>query len=221
MRLVNHLSQERSASSDDLTSMVQEAHKGLQFLASAHLTADGNGTSFLPTPAHFPQCLVASDASGHRGCGACQEIDGSKCNGTAAQLTPHYSEGAPSHPDHRNHMGPQLARGGLPVRQSGSGPVVPCLCSQSSRHKSIMHLLRNLVFIEAMFGFHIHPLYIDTYVNHLADDLSCDHALSFLSKYPRCPPTQPSDLVTLLLDPQADWISRHWWDQFRAILARV
>ena len=74
-----------------------------------------------------------------------------------------------------------------------------------------MHLLCNLLYTEASFWFYIHPQYIDTHSNHLADDLSHNHALSFLSKVPQASrtltPVAPG-LVDLLLDPQADWSSR-------------
>ena len=55
--------------------------------------------------------------------------------------------------------------------------VVACIHSRSSRHKGLMHLLRNLVFVEAYHGFHLVPRYIDTHANHLADDLSRDRVL--------------------------------------------
>ena len=102
--------------------------------------------------------------------------------------------------------------------------VVACLHSRSSKHKGLMHLLRNLAFIEASHGFHLVPRYINTHANHLADDLSRNRVLSFLSKVPRvCPyPTLvPWDVISLLLDPRADWTSRPLQAQFRDTLLKA
>lgn len=86
-----------------------------------------------------------------------------------------------------------------------------------------MHLIRCLVFVEAHYRFFFRPSYINTKANHLADDLSRNHLLSFLSKVPSAD-QQPVPvcwpLLDLLLDPQADWISQTWQHQFRAIFKR-
>ena len=87
-----------------------------------------------------------------------------------------------------------------------------------------MHLLRALVFIEAFNQFHLDPCYIDTRANHLADDLSRDRIVSFLSKVPQASPWPtpvPQVLVDLLLDPMADWGYPQWRDRFRGILNKV
>jgi hypothetical protein len=87
-----------------------------------------------------------------------------------------------------------------------------------------MHLLRNLVFVEAYHGFHLVPRYIDTHANHLADDLSRDRVLSFLSKVPQASPRPvpvPQHLISLLLNPQADWVHPRWREQFKSTLSRV
>ena len=82
-----------------------------------------------------------------------------------------------------------------------------------------MHLLHCLVFLEAHSQCFLHPNYIDTRANHLADDLSCDNLLSFLSKVPSADP-RPAPvslpLLDLLLEPQADWTSPSWRQQFSA-----
>ena len=59
-----------------------------------------------------------------------------------------------------------------------------CLHSRTSRHPHCLHLLRALAFIEAHHGFHLQPLYINTKLNHLADDLSRNNLPSFLTKVP-------------------------------------
>ena len=101
--------------------------------------------------------------------------------------------------------------------------VVACLHSHTSRHKGIMHLLRILLFIEAQFRFHVIPRYISTQANHLADDISCNRVFSFLSKVPHATPSPvlvPGGLVSLLMDPLADWTSPQWRRQFSTILNR-
>jgi len=62
--------------------------------------------------------------------------------------------------------------------------VVAFLCSHSSSQPSLMHLIRCLVYIEARFGFTVHPTYIDTKSNHLADDLSRNRLNSFVQGPP-------------------------------------
>ena len=86
-----------------------------------------------------------------------------------------------------------------------------------------MHLLRCLVFVEAQIGCQLWGVYIDTHSNHLADDLSRDNLFSFLSNMsaadsqptPTCP-----QLLSLFLNPQADWVSEQWRHQFSAIFSK-
>ena len=102
--------------------------------------------------------------------------------------------------------------------------VVACLRSRSSRQPGLMHLLRCLAFIEATLNLVLHPTYINTRLNHLADDLSCDRVSSFMSKVPQANPAPTpvsSSLIELLLNPQADWIWDHWRHQFRSIFKMV
>ena len=102
--------------------------------------------------------------------------------------------------------------------------VVAALRSRSSRHQGVMHLLRCLIFVEAQIGCQLWGVYIDSHSNHLADDLSQDNLFSFLSKMsaadsqstPTCP-----QLLSLLLNPQADWVSEQWRHQFSVIFSRV
>ena len=62
--------------------------------------------------------------------------------------------------------------------------------------------------VEAQINCHLYGVYIDTHMNHLADE-SRIHVLSFsvkgaISRQP-ANPTSP-ELLSLLLNPQADWI---------------
>lgn len=77
--------------------------------------------------------------------------------------------------------------------------VVACLWSRTSKDTSLMHLLHCLVFVEARYTCYLYPSYIDTKVNHLADDLSGNNAASFLSKVPQASPT-PTPISHHLLD---------------------
>lgn len=81
--------------------------------------------------------------------------------------------------------------------------IMSCLRSRSSRDKGIMHLLRCLVFVEAFYHCYLHPSYIDTKSNHLANDLSCNNSSSFLSKVPSVDPHPTpisQEVLELLLD---------------------
>ncbi len=87
-----------------------------------------------------------------------------------------------------------------------------------------MHLLRCLVFVEAQLGCYLQGRYISTEANHLADDLSRNRVLSFLSKVPaadRHATPVPHQLPQLLLNQQVDWVSQHWRRQFSDIFKRV
>ena len=183
-----------------------------------------NGISYLSNPYQLPIRQMASDASGQWGCGAYSGIhwfqvqwDGtsSELPITVKELLPILIAGVVWGSSWRDHQ---------VCCYCDNQAVVACLRSRSSRHKGLMHLLRNLVFIEAHHGFHLTPQYIDTYENHLADDLSRDRAFSFLSKVPQASPypvTVPQDLINLLLDPEADWVHPLWREQFTSTLCRV
>ena len=89
--------------------------------------------------------------------------------------------------------------------------VVSCLQSRTSRHPTLMHLRRNLVYVEARSGFYLYLVYIDTHANHLTDDLSRTRVSSFFLKVLQASLAQdrvPAELVDLLLDHQADWTSQ-------------
>jgi hypothetical protein len=179
-----------------------------------------NGVSFLPPPPHLPGLLMASDASGSWGCGA--------WHGTHWFQLPW---------DSRSEALPIMAKELLAVLLAcavwspswshhrvtvlcDNQAVVACLRSRSCHDHHIMHMLRTLAFIEASLAFTIDPQYISTTDNHLADDLSRNCLLSFLSKVPHADQTAtplPMPLVELLLDPSMDWTSPQWHRQFNAI----
>ena len=160
---------------------------------------------FLPTSLLLPVREMASDASGCWGCGAWFEDSWFHFQWDAATQ---------DLPITVKELLPILVSGvvwGLRwsnqriVSHCDNQAVVACLWTQTSKHKGIMHLLRDLLFIEAHFRFVITPRYIDTHANHLADDLSRNRVSSFLSKVPHAAQTPvpvPAPLVGLLLDPK-------------------
>ena len=85
-------------------------------------------------------------------------------------------------------------------------------------------MLPSFTFIEARFGFQLEPVYLGTDLNNLADDLPCGNLVSFLSKVPNAdqqPTPPPQDLLNLLLDTAADWLSPTWTHLFRDIFTEV
>lgn len=182
-----------------------------------------NGVSFLQTPSSLPVVVCTTDASGSWGCGAWH-------NSSWFQVA------WDNRADHLSIAGKELvpiilacAAWGVSWRacrvrcRCDNQVVVSALRSRSSKDRGVMHLLRCLVFVEARCGCHLYGEYIETYNNHLADDLSRNNLVSFLSKVPsaegRPTPTSPQ-LLDLLLNPQADWVSERWRSQFGAIFSR-
>ena len=104
--------------------------------------------------------------------------------------------------------------GALAVQSSATAtPKLWLPASRSSKCKGVMHLLRCLFFIEARQYCYLHPVYIDTHANFIADTLSCNNLLLFLFKHPVADPHLtpiPSPLLDLLLDPSADRTSPRW-----------
>ena len=182
---------------------------------------DWNGTSFLDTPETFPTIHATSDASGGWGCGAWS---------TDKWFQLQWTEQTAGLPIAVKEMIPVVIgcavwgrtwAGHRVIWHCDNQAVVACIKSKSSKHETLMHLIRNLVFTEAHWGFCIHPEYIDTHANHLADDLSRNRLSHFLTKVPdaAATPTQvPPELVELLLDQTADWISPHWSHRFKHTL---
>ena len=177
-----------------------------------------NGVSFLPPPSHLPMTEFTSDASGSWGCGAWHRLSwfqvqwGPRSQALSIaqkELIPiilacdawgssWHSQQVLCHCDNQ--------------------VVVACLRSRTSKDRGLMHLLRCLVFVEAHTQCFLHPTYIDTKANHLADALSRDHLSVFLSKVPGVDPPVSLPLLDLLLDP---WTSPIWRQQFSTSLRRV
>ena len=179
-----------------------------------------NGVSFLFPPKKLPCKQLVTDASGLWGCGAWHGISWFqlKWDSPSADLTIAEKELIPI-------VLACAAWGSTWGNHHITGfcdnqAVVACLHSRTSKVKTLMHLLRCLVFIEAHFGCFLVPTYINTHLNHLADDLSRNNLPSFLSKVPtanRQPTPVAPALLALLLGSQADWTSQVWRRQFNSI----
>ena len=121
-------------------------------------------------------------------------------------------------------MGAVLARlpGSVQMRQPSCGGSPPVTVLQGPRCHAppqVSHLCGSSNRLS------LYGVYIDTHSNHLADDLSRNNVLSFLTKVPSAdsqPPTPTlPDLLSLLLNPQADWISQQWRQRFSAIFRKA
>ena len=98
--------------------------------------------------------------------------------------------------------------------------VVAALHSRSSKQPQLMHMLRCLFFVEALYGFELSASYIPTKANDLADDISRNNLSSFLCKVPALKGNQvkvPDQLLEILIDTSGDWTSRNWTRRFRDI----
>ena len=180
-----------------------------------------NGVSFLQPPQSLPTVEVTTDASGTWSCGA--QYNTSWFQVSWGSRASSLSIAANAHHSHVCSMGAVLARlpGSVQMRQPSCGGSPPVTVR---KEPGVMHLLRCLTYIEAQIGCHLYGVYIDTHSNHLADDLSRNHVLSFPSKVPSADsqptPTSP-DLLSLLLNPQADWILQQWRQRFSAIFRKA
>ncbi len=176
--------------------------------------------SFLQSPLSLPTVECTTDASGSWGCGAWH-------NASWFQVSW----------DNRAHAFSIAAKELVPIILACAAwgkawytLQVRCRCDKQvvvsalrawlSKDQGVMHLLRCLVFLEARVGCHLVGEYIETYNNYLADDLS---RVFFLSKVPSADnhpmPISPQ-LLDLLLNPQADWVSKQWRSQFSTIFSR-
>ena len=76
--------------------------------------------------------------------------------------------------------------------------AVHAVSSRSCKDRSQMHLLQCLFFCEAHYQFRLTAVYLPGILNGLADDLSRNHRLSFLSKANKAPSSVPTRLSELL-----------------------
>ena len=192
--------------------------------------AEWNGVTIIPHPSS-PAAILWSDASGSFGCGAiCPTIarwiqlrwDGRRDSPkeevdsiTWMELLPivlacavwgHYWQGQRVIVNCDN-------TGAVAVANSGY-----------SKAPRIMHLLRCLFFIRALYQFSVHVVYIEGSANTWADAISRNYpilvdAQVFKSTYQRTPLLE--GLISLLVVEQPDWTSDRWTNLFRSSLQLV
>ena len=178
-----------------------------------------NGIALFP-PSFEPEVEFASDASGNWGSGAW-------CGGTWWQLQ--WPLGIQWGIAFKELFAVVLSaavwgrewRGKRVLGHGDNESVTHMLAGRSSRNPELMHLLRCLFFIEAQHGFTLSLVHISGVNNDLADDLSRDRLVSFLSKVPGAQPLPtplPPPLLELLFDTKGTWTSSDWTQKFRSIV---
>ena len=104
-----------------------------------------------------------------------------------------------------------------------SSAVVAVINTRYSKDKDLMQLLRCLFFVEAYYQFHMIARHLPGTLNDCADDLSRNRLSAFRTRLPNAdthPTPIPSSLLQWLLQPQADWTSPSWIQQFATFVIR-
>ena len=190
-----------------------------QFRADLHwwkaVAETWNGVALFP-PTPVPSIEFASDASGTWGCGAW-------CGDKWWQWE--WPQGCSKGIAFKELFAVILSaavwgkewRGQLVRAHCDNEAVVHMMASRSSKNPELMHLLRCLFFIEADCGFSLSVVHIAGTANILADDLSRNRLIFFLSKVPtaqQLPTPLPPPLLKVLLDTKGTWTSLDWIQQF-------
>ena len=99
--------------------------------------------------------------------------------------------------------------------------VVNIIASNTSKDKTIMHLLRGLHFICAFYNINLRATHIQGTKNLSADAISRDNLQVFFTENPianRIPTPIPEQLWRILVLSQPDWLSRNWRDSLATSL---
>lgn len=175
-----------------------------------------NGRAII-IPSGPPDMTITSDASGRWGCGAwCQHhwfylqwTNDIQCKHiTVKELIPILVATLI--------WGPCFT-GKRVLSNCDNSATVAVLNSRYSKDKDLMQLLRCLFFVEASFQFRLTARHLPGKLNDIADDLSRNRIAAFQSKLPHADPHPtpiPPSLLQWLLQPQADWTSPSWIQQF-------
>ena len=186
--------------------------------------ANWNGVSMLLEQRKLsPDIVTTSDASGNWGCGAyCRESWFQLQWDEATKL---------KHITIKEFIPIVLAAAlwgeswsGKSVRvRSDNAAVVAVINSGSSKDQEVMHLMRCLVFISAKFNFITSATHLPGAHNQLADALSRNDALYFMSNYPQAqlaPTPIPHALIDLLMGSKPDWTSQRWSNLWSIIFSK-
>ncbi len=176
-----------------------------------------NGVSMMPKLA-WPTVSIESDASGSWGCGA---------RWGYWWLQWKWEDPAPEWLISPKELLPILFavavwgrywRGRQVECHCDNMAVVAVVNSGRSRDKTLMHLLRCLVFMAAQFHIRIRAIHIPGVANVATDALSRNDFPRFLQAVPDAiqnPTPIPRQLVDLLVKEQPDWTSQRWGQLFR------
>ena len=184
--------------------------------------AQWNGVAVVP-PSSPPGSTMTSDASGHWGCGAWHGREWFQYQWPSGCEHHHIA--------YKELFAALLAcatwgamwRGKRILWRCDNQAAVHAIGRRSCRDSTLMHLIRCLFFFEAVYQFNLEAEHLPGRDNILADDLSRDRRLSFLSKAPhmrRDPAVVPPLLPAALL-ANIDWTSPRWIETFTASLIGV
>jgi len=107
---------------------------------------------------------------------------------------------------------------------SDNEAVVAVVNSGYSKDPQMMHLVRCLFFVLAMWDISLHACHIPGILNTVADAISRDNIPLLFSKVPDASPTPtpiPAELVDLLITQQPDWTLPSWRHLFKSCLRLV
>jgi len=107
---------------------------------------------------------------------------------------------------------------------SDNEAVVAVVNSGYSKDPQMMHLVRCLFFVLAMWDISLHACHIPGTLNTVADAISRDNIPLLFSKVPDASPTPtpiPAELVDLLITQQPDWTLPSWRHLFESCLRLV
>ena len=186
-----------------------------------HFAESWNGLAMMgPSKDPVTRTTVTSDASGNWGCGAWCEgqwfqlawVDPVKeSHITVKELIPIVVAAAI--------WGDKWAGGTVRVRCDNMA-VVAIINKETSQDKEVMHLVRCLAFIRARFQFRIYAVHVPGVENTMADALSRNNRVLFMSLHPQAqqsPAPIPSELIDMLLLTRPDWTSPQWTNLWSSI----
>ena len=220
-----------------LRRMIDVAHKAKQLDHWIHLTTEfksdlawwqcfidcWNGLGMMRSVSAdwSPNISFATDASGSWGCGACWDTRWLQCpwNGAwhdkgiaAKELLPILLAVA---------VWGQFWQGDQVLVHSDNMSVVNIIAANTSKDKTIMHLLRGLHFICAFYNINLRATHIQGVRNLSVDAISRDNLQVFFTENPtanRIPTPIPEQLWQILVLSQPDWLSQNWRDSLATSL---